>query len=301
MDDGDLWTLYRSFLAVLRAGSLSGAAREMGTSQPTLGRHIVALEERLGGAPLFTRSARGLTPTETARAIRPHVEAMAASASAIARTLSGPEAAVEGVVRITASEIVGGMVLPPILAALRERHPRLAVELSLSNRTEDVLGRAVDIAVRMVKPSQKALLARRIGAVPLGLYAHRAYVERHGLPRSRADLARHAAIGYDRETAFVKLAAARLGLDRAGFALRTDSDLAALSALRAGFGIGVCQAPLARRLGDLTHVMADEVAFELPIWIVMHEDLKRARRIRAAFDHLAAGMKAYLAGEAAGP
>ena len=142
--------------------------------------------------------------------------------------------------------------------------------------------------------------ARRIGAVPLGLYAHRSYVERHGLPRSRAELARHTTIGYDRETAFVKLAAARLGLDRAGFALRTDSDLAALGALRAGFGIGVCQTPLARRLGDLTRVLADEVAFELPIWIVTHEDLKRAGRIRAAFDHLAAGMKAYLAGEAAG-
>ena len=294
MDDSELWTLYRSFLAVVQHGSLSRAARDLGLSQPTLGRHIAALEERLDCGALFTRSVRGLAPTDAALAIRPHVEAMNAAAAAVRRTLSAPSHALEGTVRISASDIVGSQVLPAILADLRARHPGLVIELSLSNDTEDLIGRAVDIAVRMVRPTQKALLARRIGAARLGVYAHKSYAERYGLPQSRQDLARHALIGFDRETPYMRAMAATLKLDRAMFALRTDSDLAALGALTAGFGLGFCQAPLARRLGNLVPVLAGEIAVDLPIWIAMHEDLKTVRRMRTVFDHLAAGMKAYL-------
>lgn len=293
MDDGDLWTLYRSFLAVARHGSLSHGARAIGLSQPTIGRHIAALEARLGGTTLFTRSARGLKPTEAAQAMLPHVEQMASAASAIRRTLSAPDDALKGVVRISASDIVGGLVLPPILADLRRRHPALTIELSLSNDTEDVLGRAVDIAVRMVRPTQKALLSRKVGRAPVGFYAHRAYADRYGVPRDRAEIPGHALIGFDTETPFTRAAAALLGIDRAMFALRTDSDLAAHMALKSGFGLGVCQVPLARRQPDLVRVLPN-LSVPLDIWIVMHEGLKRVARMRAAFDHLVQGMKAYL-------
>lgn len=293
MDDGDLWALYRSFLAVAQHGSLSRGGKAIGLSQPTIGRHVAALEERLG-APLFTRSARGLLPTEAARAIRPHVEAMAAAAAAIRRTVSAPEEEAAGIVRISASEMVGGAVLPGILADLRGAYPGLVMELSLSNEAEDVLGRAVDIAVRMVRPTQKALLARRVGKVPIGLHAHRSYLDRYGTPRTLADLAGHAVIGFDRETPFLRGAAAKLAIDRAMFALRTDSDLAVFGAIKAGFGLGICQVPLARRTPDLMRVLPNAVAFDLDIWIVMHEDLKRVHRMRLAFDHLVAGLRAYL-------
>lgn len=294
MDDGDLWTLYRSFLAVAQHDSLSRGGKAIGLSQPTIGRHIAALQERLGGTALFTRSARGLLPTDAGRAIRPHVEAMAAAAAAIRRTVSAPEEAAAGVVRISASDMIGGAILPAILADLRAAHPGLVVELSLSNQTEDVLGRAVDIAIRMVRPTQQALVVRRIGKVPLGLHGHRRYLERAGTPRRLSDLAGHAVIGFDRETPFLKGAAAKLALDRTRFALRTDSDLAAFAAIEAGFGLGVCQVPLARRTPDLVRVLPDAVAFDLDSWIVMHEDLKRVRRVRLTFDHLAAGLRAYL-------
>ncbi|BCW86887.1 hypothetical protein sos41_00090 [Alphaproteobacteria bacterium SO-S41] len=294
MDSSDLWTLYRSFLAVVQHGSLSRGAKDLGISQPTLGRHIAALEDRLGSGALFTRSVRGLTPTEAALAIRPHVETMNAAAAAIRRTLSAPSDALEGTVRISASDIVGTHVLPAILADLRNRHPGLVIELSLSNDTEDLIGRAVDIAVRMVRPTQKALLARRIGAARLGVYAHKSYADRHGLPATRRDFAQHALIGFDRETPYMRMMAAAVKLDRSMFTLRTDSDLAALGALTAGFGLGFCQVPLARRLGNLVPVLAGEIGFDLPIWIAMHEDLKTVRRMRTVFDHLASGMKAYL-------
>src|SRR5260370_42117581 len=108
------WELYRSFLAVARSGSLSGAARSLRLTRPTLGRHIDELEQALG-TPMFTRSPQGLLPTETAAGLIPIAEAMESAAQAMERVASG-SATVAGVVRVTASDIVGAEVLPPILA-----------------------------------------------------------------------------------------------------------------------------------------------------------------------------------------
>ena len=114
------WDHYRTLLAVLDEGSLSGAARALGLTQPTVGRHIEALEGEIG-APLFTRSAGGLAPTEAALALRPHAEAMAAAAEALVRTASGEAESERGVVRLTASNVVAVEVLPPILTGFHER------------------------------------------------------------------------------------------------------------------------------------------------------------------------------------
>src|SRR5580692_3195744 len=191
------WDLYRSFLAVMDAGSLSGAARALDLAQPTIGRHIEALEEALGGQPLFTRSPGGLRPTETAQALRPHAQAMAAAAEALLRTASGEAEAARGVVRVTASHVMGAEVLPAILTGFHEAWPQITVELVLSDLQEDLLRRDADIAVRMARPTQAALTARRVGAVPLGLYAHRRYLEAHGVPQSFEDVGAFG-IGYDR-------------------------------------------------------------------------------------------------------
>ena len=295
------WNLYRSFLAVLQEGSLSGAARALGLAQPTLARHLDALEAALG-VQLFLRSQRGLSPTEAALALQPHAGAMAAAGAALLRTASGRGEGAHGTVRIGASEVVGIEVLPPILAGLRARHPGLAFELAVSNEVEDLLRRDADIAVRMVAPAQGALLARRLGAVPLGLHARRDYLQRAGMPESLQDLARHSLIGFDRETAAIRALIRRMpavgeaGFERARFAFRCDSDAAQLAAIRAGFGIGVCQLPLAARQADLVHLLPDAFRVELEVWLAMHEDLRTTPRCRAAFDGLADGLLAYLRG-----
>lgn len=288
------WSHYRSFLAVVTTGSLSGAARALGLTQPTVGRHIEALEAALGGAALFTRSPGGLLPTETALALRPHAEAMALAAEALIRTASGEADAVRGSIRITASEVIGAEVLPPILTDFHEAHPEVAVELVLSNRPEDLLRREADIAVRMVRPTQDALLAKRIGSVGLGLFAHRSYLQKHGVPTSLAE-AGQAAIGFDREPSVARAAEA-LGvpLPRELFSFRSDSDLAQLAAIRAGFGVGGCQLGIARRDPNLVPVLTD-LGFDLEVWVVMHEDLKTSRRMRLMFDHLVEALTAYVA------
>jgi DNA-binding transcriptional LysR family regulator len=290
------WELYRSFLAVMREGSLSAAARRLAMTQPTLGRHIAALEGALAVA-LFTRSPGGLAPTAPALDLLPHAEAMEASAAALRRAASGAASAEGGTVRITASEIVGAEVLPAILAAFRHRHPRVVLELALTNRTEDLLRRDADIAVRMAPPKQEALVARRIGAVPLGLYAHRRYLARFGAPASIDELRRHHLIGFDRDArSWQSLKEMRFAFDRELFSFRADNDLAQLAALRAGLGIGGCQRAIAAREKTLVPVLADEIAFSLDMWLVMHEDLRASRRLRLVFDHLGEGLGRYVKG-----
>lgn len=288
------WDYYRTFLAVLREGSLSAAARELGLTQPTVGRHIDALEQA-GGGPLFLRTPKGLLPMETARQMRPHAEAMAATAAALERAASGRSDTVTGTVRISASEVIGIEVLPPILADLQEAHPGLDIELSASDEVEDLLNQAADIAIRMVEPAQDALLSRRIGRIPLGFYAHQRYLDRHGTPQSLAELGEHRLIGFDRHLVYIRsILAGRPDLADTHFSFRTDSNLAQFAAIRAGGGIGMCQDGLAKRFPDLVSILPGALGLSLDTYVVMHESLKTSPRCRVAFDALVRGLQDYI-------
>jgi DNA-binding transcriptional LysR family regulator len=294
------WELYRSFLGVLREGSLSGAARALGITQPTAGRHVAALEKALG-VVLFTRSQLGLMPTEVALALQTHAEAMESTAASLQRAATSQGEGVRGVVRISASEVIGVEVLPPIVARLREAHPALKVELVLTNRVQDLLRREADIAVRMVRPKQEQLVARHIGQIELGFHAHKDYLARHGTPRKMEEITAHAVIGYDQPTAFVRNAGKALpGYGRETFSLRTDSDLGQLALIRAGAGIGICQVGLARRNDALVRVMPRTFSMKLETWVTMHEDLRHSPRCRAAFDALVVGLQQYIGAPAQG-
>lgn len=287
------WHLFRAFLAVVREGSLSSAARTLGATQPTMGRQVAALEASLG-VKLFTRSIDGLSPTEAGVRLIPSAEAMAAAAEAALRSASGDVDEERGTVRITASEMIGGEVLLSILANFHALHPQTSVELALSNRNEDLLRGDADIAVRMVRPAQDGLVAKQIGRVDCGLYGHRRYLKRHAMPLSIGDLSRHTLIGYDRNPAYARMIE-RMGvpLTRDTFAFRSDSDLAQLAALRASFGIGASQLGIARRDRNLVPVLHAELMFSMDVWLAMHRDLRSDRRIRLIFDHLALELARY--------
>lgn len=286
------WDLLRTFLAVVDHGSLSAAARELGITQPTAGRHIAELEAATGQS-LFLRSSAGLMPNEQAEALVPHARAMAYSAAALARTASGIAGAVSGTVRISASEIVGVEVLPAIIAELQERHPALEVELSATDQVEDLLKRQADVAVRMTEPKQDALLVRYVGTIELGFHATRAYLDRHGRPRDMEELGRHRLVGFDRQMPYIRALADRFpDAGTARFAFRADSNLAQFAAIRAGCGIGLCQVGLAKRNAELERVLPG-FSLPLPTWVAMHEDMKSMPRCRAAFDALVNGLKAF--------
>ncbi|MCY0106804.1 MULTISPECIES: LysR family transcriptional regulator [Pseudomonas] len=294
MDNNISWELYRSYLSVLQEGSLSGAARALGVAQPTVGRHIDTLEQQLG-VSLFTRSQQGLLATEAAQALKPFAQSMQANAAALLRAAEAQGSGVRGTVRISASEVVGAEVLPPVIAGLQGQYPELNVELVLTNRVQDLLHREADIAVRMVAPEQGSLIARRIGDIELGLHAHRRYLDARGTPQTLEQLTEHALIGFDQETPFLR--SARHWLPqwrREHFTLRTDSDLAQLAMIRAGVGIGVCQVRVAQRDPALVRVLAHPFKPRLTSWLTMHEDLRNSPRCKVTFEALLSGLEQYV-------
>jgi DNA-binding transcriptional LysR family regulator len=288
------WSLWRSFLAILRHGSLSGAARALDVAQPTIRRHLDELETTLG-TPLFTRSPNGLAATELALSLREAAQTMDSAAALLVRTASAGAGAVAGTVRIAASDIIGVEILPPILAVLTARHPALTFELTLSNRIEDILRHDADIAIRMTRPAQDGLLARKIGTIPLGLFARDTWIACHGAPASLPTLiAAGGLIGYDRDPSMIR-ALGQFGVPAkpADFGFRSDSDLAQLAAVRAGLGVGIVQMPLAARDPQLRHVLPGIVP-ALETWLVTHPNLRGVSRVRATLDGLAEGLAAYI-------
>lgn len=281
------WRLVRSFLAALDRGSLLGAARALRTTQPTVGRHVVELEAQLG-VLLFERTGRGLLPTPTALRLADAARAMESAADQLARSVTGAQAGVSGTVRITASQPVACVLLPPLLAQLRVAHPEIQVELVSSNEVANLLRREADIALRMVQPAQSSLVARRIGKVTLGPYAHRDYLKRRGTPRQLADLLQHELVGADRDQTLLKgFAAFGYPVTPQAFAFRSDDLIACWEAVRAGLGVGFVADYVARTDPGVVPLLPMLKIAPLPVWLTVHREIRTSSRIRAVYDFLA--------------
>jgi DNA-binding transcriptional LysR family regulator len=290
------WSLIRSFLAALDHGSLMAAARALGIHQPTVGRHIAELEQQLG-VTLFERTGRGLLPTAEASRLAEPARAMASDADRLARQARGVQVVVRGTVRLTASQPVACVLLPPILSRLRLTLPDIQIELFVSNSVTNLLQRQADIAVRMVRPDQASLVGRRIGQVRIGAYAHRDYLLRRGTPRQPEDLLQHELIGNDRQTDIVR-GFATMGhrLSREHFGLRTDDLMAYQALVLAGAGVGFLARYLARPWPELIPVLPSLLIPPLPMWLVAHREIRSSPRIRAVWDHLAHALPVELGG-----
>ncbi len=289
------WALWRSFAAVVAAGSLSAAARQIGYSQPTLGRHIETLEQQLG-VLLFDRTLQGLKPTATALRLYEPVRAAEQSLAEAALVAEGSAGQLEGTVRITASTVVSHYVLPPMLRDLRQAFPAIALEIVPSDSVENLLLRESDIAVRMFRPTQLELIARKLGELPIVACAHQAYLGARGTPQSPDDLFAHDLIGFDRSD--VILAAARgMGFDlaRDNFTLRTDSQTAMWEMMKAGLGIGFAQRGLVRDTPGMREILPVIAPPPLEVWLTTHRELFLSPRIRAIYDRLAAVLTDYVA------
>jgi DNA-binding transcriptional LysR family regulator len=282
------WSLIRSFLAALDHGSLLGAARVLKTSQPTLGRHIAELESQLG-VVLFERTGRGLVPTVTALQLAESARGMEAGALQLARTLTGAQAQTLGTVRITASQPVAVQLLPPLLARMRVALPDIQVELVASNQVSNLLRREADIAIRMVRPDQGTLVARKIGNVGVGAYAHRSYLARRSSLRQPTDLLQHDLIGSDTDKSILQgFQSMGYAVGPEAFALRTDDLVVQWQAVRAGLGIGFVADYMARSEPDVLRVLPGLLPIPaLPMWLAVHREIRTNKRIRAVYDFLA--------------
>jgi DNA-binding transcriptional LysR family regulator len=287
------WSLIPSFLATVESGSLSGAARRLGISQPTVGRHIADLEATLG-VRLFDRTANGLRITEVGLSLVENAQAMHERAQSLRRIAEGRAEAVEGAVRITASEMVAVYILPDILAALHLEEPRIKIDVVASVAPDNLLLREADIALRMFRPEQNDVITRRVADLTIGMFAHPDYLARRGTPASIEDLAGHSLIGFDRFDIMIRgFRQVGLEIDRDFFAYRCDCQTAGWEMAKAGFGIAFGPNFLADRDG-LVQIMPDfrHDALELPIWLTAHGDLRYSRRIRLVYDFLAVRLAA---------
>lgn len=280
------WALIRSFLAALDHGSLMAAARALGSTQPTVGRHIAELEAQLG-VVLFERTGRGLVPSDHAQRLAPAARQMAGAADQVARQARGAQSEVQGSVRISASQPVACVLLPPVLLQMRLALPAIQVELVSSNAVSNLLQREADIALRMVRPEQASLVCKRVGQVAVGTYAHQDYLRRRGIPTTPLDLLSHELIGYDRQTDIVRgFASMGLRLEREHFAFRTDDLNAYHAAVVAGLGVGFMTRYAARQVPELVPLLPNLPIPPLPMWLVVHREIRSNPRIRQVWDFL---------------
>ena len=293
------WALVKSFLAVLDAGSLMGAARKLQAQQPTLSRHVAELESQLG-APLFERTGRGVTPTAAALAIADAARQMEAGADTLARALAGQREATTGTVRITTSQVAATYLLPRVLAALQAQEPGIAIELVASNALSNLLRREADIAVRMVRPAQASLVARKLADLPIVACAHESYLQRAGTPRQPQDLLQHRLIGYDTDDQMLRgFAAFGQPMTRESFALRTDDQVVYGRLVAAGAGIGFVAAYNIRHWPGVVPLLPMLPIPPLPCWLAVHREIRGSRLVRRVYDYLAEAIPSELAAELA--
>ena len=283
------WALVKSFVAVLDAGSLMGAARKLKAQQPTLSRHIAELEAQLR-VPLFERTGRGVMPTMAALAIADAARQMHAGAGTLLQALAQRAQATTGTVRITTSQVAASYLLPPVLAALHKAEPGIAIELVASNDLSNLLRREADIAVRMVRPSQGSLLARKLADIPIVACAHASYLKRAGTPRQPADLLNHphTLIGYDKDPAIMRgFAALGLPVTREHFALRTDDQLAYGRLIAAGAGIGFAADYNLHHWRGVVPLLPMLKIPPLPCWLAVHREIRGSGVVRRVYEFLA--------------
>lgn len=289
------WHLVPLFLAALDQGSLMGAARQLGISQPTAGRQLTELEQQLGTV-LFERTGRGLRPTPMAHGLAEAARTMAQGAATLGRQVAGAQAGLAGTVRISASQPVACVLLPPILLKMQTALPEVQVELVVTNAVSNLLEREADVALRMVRPEQGSLVARHIARVDMVVCASRHYVARHGAPAHFSDLLAHRLIGFDQADDIIRgFAAMGFHVTPGQFALRTDDLMAYWQAVCAGLGIGFVGRYMVDPSPEVQVLLPELALPHLPVWLTTHREVHTNPRIRAVCDFLAEAVPAAMA------
>ncbi|GGF77214.1 transcriptional regulator [Azorhizobium oxalatiphilum] len=282
------WSDLRFLLAVARAGSLTGAARQLGVEHSTVSRRIGALETQLG-AKLFDRRSSGIVLTAQGERLMTAAESMEALALTAQSEIAGANLGVSGTVRIGAPDGFGTFFLAPRLGAFSRQHPALEIQLLAMPRLVSLSKREADIAISLSRPKEGRLHARKLTDYRLGLYASRGYLAAHGTIESRAALMRHAFIGYiddliyAPELDYVPLVARELRPR-----LKSSNLIAQMQATRAGAGVCVLPCFMGAAEPDLVPVLPQEVTLTRTFYLITHTDMRDLARVRAAADFIAA-------------
>lgn len=284
------WDDMRTFLAIARARTLSGAARALGVRQSTMSRRFEALERR-AGARLLQKMPQGYALTPLGEAVLANAERMEAEAMAVERTVQGRDVALSGVVRVTTVEVLASHLLPPAVAAVQQRHPGISVDVLPETRSLSLSRREADLAIRMARFEGNELVCRRVGRLAHGLYASRAYLAAHGAPGEQPEGQAIVTLLED-QAHFAEARWLEQCVPQARVALRTNSRDVQLAAARAGLGVICLSRYMADRQPDLVRIEEAGPGPVREIWLGVHEDLRHMPRMRAMIDALDAEFEA---------
>jgi DNA-binding transcriptional LysR family regulator len=280
------WDDLRIFVAVLRAGNISLAARQLKLDHSTVSRHITRLELCLGGA-LFERRRTGLAPTDMAEGILPHVEAVEGGVVRLREQIFGSADQPSGPVRIAMMEGIGSLYLARRLAPLAARHPELRIELVTSSQQVNVSRREADIFVSFFEPSGRGMSYRQIGKFALSLYGSEGYFREHGRPASATELERHWFTGYLED--MIQVDAVRWleeVIAEPKMRFRSNSMIAQMAAASAGLGLVLLPRFSVENEPALEAVLEDEVRVTRELWVSVHHDLQFSSRVKAVVRYL---------------
>ncbi len=281
------WNRARAFLVTAEEGSLSAAARALGLAQPTLGRQVDALEQELG-VVLFQRVGRGLKLTTSGLELLDHVRAMGDAAGRVSLSAAGQSQSIEGNVSITTSDVYAAILLPPVIAKLRQQHPGITIEIVATNTVSDLRRREADIAIRHFRPTEPDLIAKKIGDATARLYATPAYLKSIGNPTTPYGLKNAGFIGIDRSDTLIKgLNALGLNLRPDNFSILSENFTVVWAMVKQGLGISIIDATIGDAEPLVQQVLPNLAPITFPIWLVAHRELNTSRRIRVVFDLLA--------------
>jgi DNA-binding transcriptional LysR family regulator len=274
------WDDVRFFLAVTRAGSLSGAARALGVGHVTVGRRIALLENQLG-VTLLNRTPDGFVATSAGEAILRQCAAMESAATDLERIVAGRDKLLTGAVRVATTEGLAYQVIAPAIPVLRETHPELRVDLLAGVRSLDIARREADLAVRFARPQASDLVCRKLGEVAFSLYASKHYLARKGVPKRGQGLADFDLITFTGTPTAMSPFFMGEPLEGARIALRCDSPLVQLRAAASKGGIAEAACFLGDAAPDLVRVWPERAPARRVVWLIMHQDMRRAARIKA--------------------
>jgi DNA-binding transcriptional LysR family regulator len=278
------WDLCKTFVAVAETRSFAGAARQLRSSHPTVGRRIAELEGQLG-IPLFARSNEGLSLTSQGRKFREHVDAMAAAALRAEAAVSATGADARGVVKLSIGPTLASHWLMPRLGPFLRAHDHIQLEIITHPYPASVRRREADVVLRPFDSGEENLIGRKVGRLGTGFYASRDYAARRPLPERRDEWKGHSVIGFTDLTSNVGLARWSDVITRQGtVVLRCSSRAEMLVAAKAGLGISALSCFAAAGDPDLVRVAPQKLVNVADLWLLAHPDLVDLPAVRAVID-----------------
>ena len=281
------WDDARIFLGIYRAGTLRGAAAQLGIDQATAGRRLAAMEKSLN-AKLFLRTPAGYVPTPAGEMAARPAGKMEQAAHQLEREMQGTDNRLSGTVRLATTDTMAQSFVMDAIRTLHGQHPDIRVVLHVTTAVTNLTRREADLAVRTLKPTDPDLVSRHLARRTSGLYAARAYLRERGMPLAEADLAGHDLVIYHASVA-PRQATHVAGMPVAGarIALEVNTGLMLMEAVRAGIGIAELPLHMADADPRLVRIFPDRV-HSYDMYLVMHGDLHRSARVRDVADAIVA-------------